>query len=221
MSSLVELTLVYFPLFALFVLAGSLLLRFALGKPQAFKQTPSVQQCHIASDAALAFGWLGIVLLHVVSGLYVVVPGLFPPILLGFWELIFLSAWAGLAFGALGKALLRAKAWRAGDATQARPASYFALLALTGLSGMGMAICCRWSTTWLWSAWKSWLVSLLDFSGTGLLFAMPLAVPVCLVLVVFCCVVWPASGLSLGEVFPFRSLMKRLRQNAVTTSSGA
>jgi hypothetical protein len=178
----------------------------------------------MASDVALTFGGLGVVLLHLLAVLYALAPRLFPPILLGVWELIFLSAWSGLLFGALGNAFSRIKAWRAGDAAQARPASYYALLALTGLSGMGMAVSARWTTTWLWPAWKSWLVSLPGFaaaSDMSLLVGMPLAVPACLLLVVLCCVVWPASGLSFGEVFPFYSVLKRLRQGAATTSSGA
>jgi hypothetical protein len=224
LPELTQLTLAYFPLFALFVLAGAFLLRFALDKTQT--QAQEGQQCYV-SDVALSFGWLGIVLLHLVAAAYAVVPRLFPPVLLGFWELIFLSAWVGLTYGASVNAFSRMKAWRAGDATQARPASYYALLALTGLSGRGMAVSCRWTATWLWPAWKSWVVSLLGFStasdaaSPGLLFAMPLAAPACLLLMVSCCVVWPASGLSLGEVFPFRSVLKRLRQSAATTSSGA
>ncbi|MCL2177965.1 MAG: hypothetical protein FWC28_07470 [Proteobacteria bacterium] len=226
LAELTRLTLIYFPLFALFILAGSLFLRFSQGKAQIPMRVSTAKPCpcHIARDSALVFGLLGVVLLHVVCVLYALLPGLFPPLLLGFWELVFLAAWAGLTFGALGNALSRGKAWRAGDATQVRPASYYALLALTGLSGMGMAVCCRWTTTWLWPAWKSWLVSALSFSTAdmpGLLFAMPLAAPACLLLVVVCCVVWPASGLSFDEVFPFRSLMKRLRQNTASTSSGA
>ena len=223
LAELTQLTLLYFPLFALFVLAGAFLVRFALGKEAS---VPAVQQNPVG-EVALAFGWLGIVLLHGVSMAYAAAPRLFPPVLLGLWESLFLAAWAGLTFGALVHACARAKAWRAGNAAQARPATYYALLALTGLSGMGMSVCCRWSATWLWPAWKSWLLAWVDFSGaldaaaSGLLFAMPLAVPVCLLLLVCCGVVGPASGLSLGEIFPFRSVLKRLRQGAATTSSGA
>jgi len=219
LAELTRLTLSYFPLFALFILAGAFLVRFASGKPS---QSPEPQR-DVVSDVALTFGFLGIVLLHGVALLYAVAPRLFPPVLLGFWEMIFLTAWTGLVFGALGNAFARLKAWRAGDKTQARPTSYYALLALTGLSGMGMVISCRWSTTWLWPAWKSWLLSLSAAPDAvpGLLFAMPLAAPVCLLLVVLCCAVGPASGLSLGEVFPFRSVLKRLQRGAATTSSGA
>ncbi|MCL2011424.1 MAG: hypothetical protein FWG75_01355 [Cystobacterineae bacterium] len=234
LAELTHLSLKYFPLFSLFLLAGSLLVRFSVKRPAAVAP-PSLealpaqmqpQQAPFVSELALVFGLLGIVLLHVVSALYVVAPRLFPPLLLGFWELVFLSAWVGLVFGALEKVLLRAKAWRAGDRAQARPASYYALLALTGLSGIGMAVSCRWSSTWLGSAWKSWFVAAVDFgpdaaAAPGVLFAMPLAAPTCLLLVVCCCVVWPASGLSVGEVFPFRSVLKRLRQGEATTSSGA
>jgi len=226
LAELTRLALVYFPLFALFVLAGSFVLRFAL-KPQEPVQAPQVPEGQrYASDVALTFGLLGIVLLHVVAVLYALVPRLFPPLLLGFWELLFLSAWTGLTFGACANVFSRMQAWRAGEATQARPAAFYALLALTGLSGMGMAVSCRWTSTWLWPAWKSWLSALLDVSpavdaAPGLLFSMPLAVPVCLLLMVSCCVVWPASGLSGCEVFPFRSVLNRLRPGAATTSSGA
>jgi len=221
LAELTQLALLYFPLFALFVLAGAFLLRLAVLKTQ--EQARSQEPCY-ASDVALTFGVLGIVLLHGVAVLYAIAPRLFPPVLLGFLEAVFLSAWVGLTFGASMNAFSRVKAWLSGEATQARPASYYVLLAVTGLAGIGMAVSCRWTTTWLWPAWKSWLAALLGFSAAsdaGLLFAMPLAVPACLLLLISCCVLWPASGLSLDEVFPFRSVLKRLRQGAATTSSGA
>jgi len=218
LSELTRLALTYFPLFALFVLAGSLLLRFALDKVPAKAQA---EQHSDVADIALTFGLLGIVLLHAVAAMYALAPSLFPPLLLGLWELLFLSAWAGLTFGASVKAFSRTQAWRAGEATQARPASYYALLALTGLSGMGMAISCRWTTTWLWQAWSSWAAVFSDTAEPGLLFVMPMAVPMCLLLLISCCVLWPASGLRWCEVFPFHSVFSRLRQGAATTSLGA
>jgi nitrate reductase gamma subunit len=200
----------YVPYFAVFAFLGARMYRWGILRGQL---APRAADASPAIEAALVLGVATLVVGHLTTA---VAPGAMRALVsdvdrVAVIETIGLIGALLFSAGVAARLVARVRAHRGGLAGQRAPIAVLALLLAACLSGVYLTVAYRWITVWYAYIFVPYTRSLVVLEPTtDAIVASPWALKQHTLLFLALVAAWPASGLPLSEIFPLRTVARRL-----------